>query len=316
MTLPLAFLSLLGGFTLLVLGGEALVRAAISIAVRTKIPPSIISLTIIAAGTSAPELVTSLIAAFQGASDIAVGNVVGSNIFNILGIIGISYLLHPPKKASHSLKFEWASIVLFTGLTGYLIHDFVFSQTEGQLYTLAFVALILFSVYRSKGQLGESDEDIETLKHPLLDIFYLSIGLGFLIGGAQLALQGGIFIGEWAGLSEKVIGITIISIGTGLPELATSAVAAWRGRSDIAVGNVLGSNIMNTLAVLGLTGSLVPLTISPEIVKIDFWILLGATIVLGLNVSSWKVGRSRGLAIVFLAAYAFYLFGSIKSWAF
>lgn len=316
MELTYALLFLLAGFALLLVGGDALVKAAVSIAVRTKIPPAIISLTVIAAGTSAPELVTSVMAALDGKPDIAVGNVAGSNIFNILAILGLAFLITPGKSEKQKLFFEWASLLVLTIVTYFMITDLKLAAWEGGLLTASFVLLIGISVFRARktGFTPDDDEEISLLKNPWLDAFYLFVGIAALVGGADLALRGGITLGQLAGWSEKMIGITIVSVGTGLPELAASAVAAYRGRSDIAVGNVLGSNIMNTLAVLGGTALITPLSIAPQILKVDIWALIAAIlltlpVILGLR---FFVGRVFGT--FFLGLYGVYIWGTLTNW--
>lgn len=308
---------LLAGFVGLLIGGDALVKAAVSLAVRTKISPAIISLTIVAAGTSAPELITSIIAALKNQPDIAVGNVAGSNIFNILAILGLSFLIKPSKAVNQKMGFEWITLLLFTLMTFWMILDFRLAKWEGGVLLAAFVFSIVTSIYiaKKRGFENVDDDEIEKLKYLIYDFLYLAAGLIFLMGGAHLALTGGVALGKIAGLSEKVIGITIVSVGTGLPELATSAVAAFRGRSDIAIGNVIGSNIMNTLAVLGGTAAILPLSINAQIVQIDIWVVIIA-ILLTLPVIkgfSLFVGRLFGGAL--LGGYIFYIWGSLTAWA-
>lgn len=315
MTLFTALLALAIGFVFLVIGGEALVRASISLAMRTKISPAVISLTIIAFGTSAPELFTSILAAFKGASDIAAGNVFGSNIFNVLAILGITFLLCPPAKPTHLMKFEWSVLLLATFGTYFFSRNLVINRWEGISFLTLLAASLFLSIRNARRQGFEADDDepLETLKTVYLDFAYLVIGLIALIGGAQLALHGGTFIGEWAGLSEKIIGVTIISVGTGLPELATSAVAAYRGRSDIAIGNVLGSNLMNTLAVLGGTAALTPLSISSGFLSVDIWVFLLTTLLLLPIVLGTRFFLSRTCGALMLLVYGAYVFKSLTA---
>ena len=307
MEIVIALGFLLGGFFFLVLGGDWLVKAAVSISARTKIDAATIGLTVIAAGTSAPELVTSLLAAFKGAPDIAVGNVVGSNIFNILAIIGIASLIKPNKVAPSAVKIE-LPFLIFTALLMYAFGlNNLYSRVDGIIMILALAAFIIYSLRKAK-QRGMSaadiDEEIEILKSGWHDIGYLVLGFVGLLGGADLALRGGIQIGELAGLSERVIGITIISVGTGLPELVTSAVAAYKGRDDIAVANVLGSNMMNTMAIIGATSVTKPIPVSEKILEYDFFWMIGATVILMpiFLIFKRKIGRTVGafLLIIYL----------------
>lgn len=316
MELWIAVLYLIGGFAFLLIGGEALVRAAISIAVRTNISPAVISLTIIAAGTSAPELVTSLIAAFQQKPDIAVGNVVGSNVFNIFAILGFSFLIKPSRVKDQEMNLEWAAITVASALLLFFAQDLFLNSIEGGVFVFGLVGLLFFSVRnaRKKGIVLDDEDEIEKSKSLWLDLTYLTVGFAALVGGAHLALIGGVAIGELAGWSEKVIGLTIVSAGTGLPELATSAVAAFRGRSDIAIGNVVGSNIMNTLGVLGATALVHPLAISLQIVQIDLWILLGATLLVLPVIKGVSLFLGRLGGFTFFTAYVVFIYGTLVNW--
>lgn len=307
MELFIAFLYLLGGFFILLVGGEGLVRSAISMAVRFKVSPSIIGLTIIAGGTSAPELVTSLIASFKGSSDIALGNVVGSNIFNIFAILGLTSLLNVNKIEKSMLKFEAPALLFFSialvlvGLNGRI------GKIEGIVFIVMLVGFLVSSVFIAKKNFVEQEDDLTTLKHPIMDVLFLCGGLGLLVGGANLALEGGIAIGKLAGLSDRVIGVTIISIGTGLPELATSAVASFRGRNDIAVSNVIGSNIMNTLGVAGATAVVNPLSVSRQLILQDGAWMIVATVALILAFLMGRLQMSRVAGFGFLSSYVAYI---------
>lgn len=278
--LSLVFLT--SGFGLLLIGGDTLVKAAVSIAVKTKIPPATIGLTIIAAGTSAPELFTSILAVFRGSESIALGNVVGSNIFNCLAIVGVASLIQPNRIMPQALKWELPFLIFATVLFWGLSTNAWLSRIDGGLMLAVLFGFMFFSLKRARKKgIDEGDrEEIEALSHGWKDAAYLLFGLAGLLGGADLALRGGVLMGQLLELSERVIGVTIISIGTGLPELATSAVAAYRGRDDIAIANVLGSNMMNTLAVLGTVALIHPLEVSEKIMTTDFYWMLGATIIL------------------------------------
>lgn len=301
---------LLIGFAILIVGGDALVRSAVSIAARFNISPTIIGLTIVAAGTSAPELVTSLIAAFQDSPDIAVSNVVGSNIFNILAIIGLVSLVKPCKIDPGLKSFEFPSLIVFSILFILAATNFYISRWEG-IAALGLSIVFIYIMIRKAKSVGttlvDDDTEIEVLKYKILDSLYLIVGLGALTGGAHLALDAGIELGRLAGLSERVIGITIISIGTGFPELATSAVAALRGQSGLAVSNVLGSNIFNTLIVAGGTAAVHPLVVNKSLVRFDLWWMLAATLIIAILSfkKSLRIGRSIGLFM--LSLYAGYV---------
>lgn len=309
------YISIIGliiiGITILLIGGEALVKSSVSIASRFDISPAIIGLTIVAAGTSTPEMVTSLLASLRGAPDLAMGNIIGSNIFNILAILGIASLIKPNKIPSSMMKLEMPLLILCTLILIGLTWDLLLSPFEGIICLVALCLLFYISIYRAKKMGLKSEESIEPLKNWKWDVGYLIVGITALITGAHLSLEGGIQLGQLIGLSERIIGITIISVGTGLPELATSAVAAYRGHNDIAFANVIGSNMMNTLGVAGIASAFHPITLSPDTGQLDSLIMLAITlllipiIILGKN----KIERPSGLFLVLsYIGYVFYLF--------
>lgn len=301
MSLLLSLLYIGLGFFILIIGGEALVRGSISIAVRFKVKPALIGLTIVAFGTSAPELVTSLAASFKGSSDIAIGNVIGSNIFNTFAILGITSLLTVNLVERSIFKFELPVMIGTSVLLALCVQNLVISQIEGILLLTVFIGFLVWSFIQSRAPSIESDE-IKPLKHPLFDVFFLSLGIGGLIGGAELALTGAIEAGKTFGLSDRIIGITIVSAGTSLPELVTSAVAAYRGQNDIAVNNVIGSNIFNILLVAGGTATITSIPVSQNIVSADiYWLLLSAVL---LPIVFWfgklKITKLSGFSFLIL----------------
>ena len=301
MDILIAIFYLLSGFAVLVLGGESLVKSAISIAGRLKVSPTIVGLTVIAAGTSAPELVTSILAAINETPDIAVGNVVGSNIFNILAIIGIASIIKINRVDKSLVRFEIPALIVFTILFFVFAYDRVFSTTEGYSLLLIFVLFTYLMIQRAlKNKDHHFNDDVVILKNYYYDIFHLFIGMGALVIGAHLALKGGIDLGHIAGLSERIIGITIISIGTGLPELVTSAVAAHKGQDDIAISNIIGSNIMNTLLVVGATAGIMPLPVTEKILTFDFYWLIGSTALLLplIIITKYKITRITGALLL------------------
>jgi cation:H+ antiporter len=303
----IAALQLVFGFGLLIFGGDALVKAAVSVASRLSLPPALIAATIIAGGTSAPELMTSVLAAVKGSPDIAIANIIGSNIFNILAILGISALILPNIIDKQTSNFDYPTLVLACILMISLGWDLDYSRYEGIIFIAALIGFLLLTFRKGIATEIDIEDEIEILKSPFLDAWWLFLGLLGLLGGAQLALDGGVFIGQWFGLSERVIGITIISVGTGLPELATSAVAAYRGRSDIAVANVIGSNIMNILAVIGAAAITRPLGFSRELINPDIWVMFAATLILIPFMVSNKKRIGKPVGAGFLALYIGYV---------
>ncbi|MDX1603008.1 MAG: calcium/sodium antiporter, partial [Salinimicrobium sediminis] len=245
-------LLLLGGFVALIFGANALVDAASSLAARWGVPSIVIGLTIVAFGTSAPELVVNVFAATSGSTDMVLGNVLGSNIFNVLGILGISALIYPLTVKSNTTWIEIplsllaaicvfvvASDVVLDGATTNLI-----SRSEGIVLLLFFLIFLVYNLVVAKS--GGADEEMETKDYSVgKGILFIILGLAGLILGGRLIVTSAVSIAEVIGLSERVIGLTVVSIGTSLPELATSIIAVRKKNVDIAIGNVVGSNIFN-----------------------------------------------------------------------
>lgn len=302
------------GFFLLIIGGDLLVKIAVRFAVRFHVPPAAIGLTIVAAGTSLPELVTSILAALNDNADISVGNVVGSNIFNILAGIGLASLIKPSKILKQALKIEWPFLMIVSlGMFG-LAQNHMFERSEGIVMILSLVAFMWFSVKNAR-KIGLDIDDDEIPEHVdnnnLKDSALMVGGIICLVFGADIALDGAVSLGRAFGITDRVIGLTIISAGTGLPELATSAMAAYRGRNDIAFANILGSNIMNILAIVGITTFIKPLSISPSLIHYDMLVMLAATAILlpMMLKKSRHIMKWEG-AILFIA-YLSYLYSLI-----
>jgi len=298
-------LPLLLGAALLLGGGEALVRGAIAIARRFRLPPAVIGATVMGFGTSTPELLASLDAALRGSAPIAIGNVVGSNSANILLILGLAAVLAPisveRKAVQRDLLWMLAASAALLAVLGLAI--------LGRWAGAGFLALIaIYSVVglRSGGiEAPEAVEATPSLSGASAGALTL-LGLGAAIWGAALFVDGAVALARLSGLSEAVIGVTVVAIGTSLPEVAASVAAARRGAGALALGNVLGSNIFNIFGVLGATALIVPLAPPAEIMARDLWVMLGASLALAVVV--WGPGRlGRGLGLGFLAAFAAYL---------
>lgn len=266
---------LIAGFVLLILAGDRLVETSVKLARRWNVPTSVIAVTIIAAGTSAPELVTSFLAGFKGSGDISVGNVMGSNVFNIFAVGGLSLFLQPKGSVSSTLV-SWAVLVFGTALFYFSLLDLSLSSVEAAILLATLALFLLFSFFRERNA-EESFENLDSTGLPRTLTFFI-LSLGGLLLGAELALSGGVALGNMAGLSERVIAITIISAGTGLPELATSVAAAFRGHSEIAIANVIGSNIFNTLAIPGVTASFFSIQVNQQFLGFDFYMMSAATL--------------------------------------
>lgn len=310
----LDYLILALGLAGLVIAGDALVRGAVGLAERFGIPPLIIGLTIVALGTSAPELMVSIQAAFDDAADIAVGNIVGSNIANVLLVLGVPALIAATPCDQMGLKrstvFMMGASLLFAAFafTGQLVfwHGLVF---------LALLVVFLAGSYMSarKAGAGGSTSELETIDgvegvpHSLwAALAFLVVGVIGLPLAADATVDSASSIARSLGVPEVIIGLTIIAIGTSLPELVTTVMAALKGRVDVGVGNVIGSNVFNILFILGATASITTLPIAEQILRFDIWVMLASSaLLLPLVLMKMTIGRKIGLA--FLALYAIYL---------
>ena len=304
------------GLFLLVVGGEALLRGAVGLATILRLTPSVIGLTVVAAGTSVPELAVSGIAAYQGKPDIAVANVIGSNIFNITFIVGLCALVGPLAITGNTIKLEYPVLALVTLLCLVICQDGVVNWLDAVLCVAVYLGFMTYmvSLVRQQVTASEAQElraEVKELtpdgKRPRLWICLglLAVGVGLLTGGAYATIRGAVELARLLGWSERVIGLTIVSAGTGLPEVVASLVSSVRGRSDVAIGNVIGSNLFNILGILGISGLISPLAVRPELTN-DCWWMLGVTLLLfpimftGLRVTRWEGG-------VLLACYGVYL---------
>lgn len=299
------YLLVLGGMVALFGGGDMLVRGAVAVAQDFKVSPMVIGLTLVGFGTSAPELLTSLQAAFAGAPDIAIGNVVGSNIANILLILGVSALIAPVLIRRDTLMRDGGILIATTVLTIGLMAFGSIGRLAGLVLIaglLAFLAIAFLTDGEGDGDLPEPSANSSTLRAFLT----FAVGLVVTLMGAKFLVQGAIVMATNLGVSEAVIGLTVVAIGTSLPELITSAMATLKGRSDVAVGNIIGSCIFNLLGILGLTALVHPLSVAPEIMAFDVWIMAAATALLVLaGMFLGRIGRGMGAAMAL--AYAGYI---------
>ncbi|WP_420406087.1 calcium/sodium antiporter [Nisaea sp.] len=307
------WLELALGLALLLAGGEFLVRGSVGVALRLGVSPLLIGLTLVGFGTSTPELVASLEAALIGAPGIAVGNIVGSNIANILLILGASAVILPIATTRRSFGRD-GSVLIGASL---LLLVVTMMGELGRFAGLALIALLAvytLYTYRSERRSGLAAEPSlseiaaapsgqMTLRFGLM---LAAAGIGGVVWGASLLVGASIEIARAAGLSETVIGLTLVAVGTSLPELVTSATAAVRRQGDVAFGNIVGSNIFNILGIGGVTAAVTPIDIPTQIGTLDIWAMLGAAVLLVLfAVTNWRVSRGEGA--VFLALYALYL---------
>ncbi len=299
------------GLTLLIAGGEALVRGASGIALRANVSPAVIGLTIVAAGTSMPELVVSLQSALQGRPGIAIGNVVGSNIFNIAAILGLTALMRPLQIRGNTVRLEWPVMMLAALQFLLLTRDGRCDRFEGGFLLATMLAFFAYVVWLARNGATPVERDglVEVVTRPvgpvggaspLFDLAATLVGVGLLAAGSTLLVHGAVGVATALGVSETVIGLTIVAAGTSTPELVTSLVAAWRGRDDIAVGNVIGSNIFNILGIVGVTALVHPVEIPREVLARDVWWMIGASLLLfPLMKSGMRINRLEG-ALLFM----------------
>lgn len=313
----LTLLELLAGLALLYAGAEALVRGASRLAASLGVSPLVIGLTVVAFGTSFPELFVSVLGALRAQSDVATGNVVGSNIFNVAVILGLSALARPLQIELRLVRLEMPiMIVVSFGLAALLLDGRV-SRLDGAILLAAFAGYVAAVL---RGSREEAPPAVETefrefesatllirgLGRTVPQLLLIGVGLAALVGGAHLLVESAMAIARAVGISELVIGLTVVAGGTSLPELATSLVAAARRESDIAVGNIVGSNIFNILAILGVASLVRPLDAAPALLRFDVPVMIGIAVLLVLL--SWTGSRlTRWEGGLLLATYVAYL---------
>lgn len=317
------YLYAIGGFVLLFGGAEWLVRGALAISRRFKISPLLIGMTVVAFCTSAPELVVSVSAALEGRSDIALGNIVGSNIFNILGVLGAAALIAPITVRPAELKRDTATM-LGAALTLAIAAQFgALTLPLGVLLFGALVAYIWFSYHAEKqnpnspsAELHKNESaEIESSGTLAWGVALVAGGLACLVIGSRLLILGATDIALRLGISEAVIGLTLVAVGTSLPELATSVVAAVRRHSDVAVGNVVGSNIFNILGILGISSMIRPIQVADQMAHIDVWVMLAVSVGLApFLLLRGRIGRLAGVAFLAIyIAYTVFLFNTMTT---
>lgn len=305
----LSFVMLVAGFALLVWGADKFVAGASAFARRLGVSPLLVGLTIVAFGTSAPELAVSLTAALQGANEIAVGNVLGSNVFNLLVVAGLSAVLCPLIMDRTLLRRDWPlSVAAAVLLLLFLAPDLTISRIEGLILLAVFIVVLVVQIRAAMQGRGAADSEEEEIPmSPLLIGVNIVLGLACIIIGGQLAVNGATGIARMFGLSETLIGLTIVAIGTSLPELVTSLVAAHKGQNEIAMGNVIGSNLFNILLILGVSAAITPIPVQAVSV-IDCLVLIGVSVVFYLPAMRGKLGRAPGAVMALCyVAYTAYL---------
>lgn len=304
MEIVLQVVLLVIGFAMLVYGADWFVDGSAGVAAKFGIPQLVIGLTIVAMGTSAPEAAVSITAALKGSADITVGNVVGSNILNVLVILGLASVITSIAVAKSTIRIEIPWMLAITAML--MIFGITENQIvwwEGILLLVVFAAYIYYTLQLAKKNPEETEE--EEKQRPVWKLILLIlVGLGFIVGGSNISVEAASNLARFFGLSEKFIGLTIVALGTSLPELFTSVTAARKGNADIAIGNIVGSNIFNILFVVGLSAVITPVAFVSSFV-IDCLVSFGAGVLLWICVLK-KQKLTRGGGAIMLIAYAAY----------
>ena len=312
----IAILLIIVGLVILIIGAESLVRGSASIAKKAGISSIVIGLTVVAFGTSTPELVVNIYSAINGTTDIAIGNVVGSNIFNILVILGVASILYPLSVKQNTVWKEIPFALLAMVLLFTMGNDQLFDQTGFNSITrtdgfslIAIFVIFMFYIFALSKSGEVAPESVSVYSWPVSSLL-TGAGIGCLFFGGKILVENAVALAQLAGLSESLIGLTIVAAGTSMPELATSVVAAYPKHDDIAVGNIIGSNIFNVFWILGLTGTLMQMPFNPS-TNIDILIGIGVTVMLFVFMflgSKRKLDRWQGVMFVLMyIVYTIYL---------
>lgn len=302
------YLLLLGGFIILLVGGEVLVRGATALALRFNISTLVVGVTVVSFGTSAPELVVSLKAALSGHPDISVGNIIGSNIANLALVLGATAAIFHINVSKNSIRIDWPVMMISSLVFTWFIWDGALVKWEGAIFVIAIIAFVTWLIRKSRkdeiSRANDQDKFIEEqVRTPIYKIIgYLLIGCVGLAFGAEWLVTGAVGIASSMGISEAVISLTVIAFGTSVPELATSIIAMVKRESDISIGNLIGSNIFNILGILGVTALFTDITgFDPRLINYDIWWMLGISfITLVFMVSNMKIHRWEGFVLLLL----------------
>lgn len=308
-------LILLVGLVILILGGDFLVRGASRIALRLHLSPLVVGLTIVAFGTSAPELFISIQSAISGSPDITMGNVIGSNICNLALVLGLTAIIYPIRVGTDSIRIDWPMTMGSSLLLYFLIRGGYVDSYEGVLFILILVLYTFLIIRKSRREnkaaaalTSDLPDKVPTDRAALIkDLLFIAVGIVGLYFGSGWFVLGAKNIATMMGVSERVIGLTVVALGTSLPELVTSSVAAVKKETDLAIGNLMGSNIFNILSILGITSVIQQIKVSDSILNIDIvWMLAITLIILPMMLYNRKIDRFEG--VILLAVYCYYTY--------
>lgn len=306
MEMLLHILEIIVGFLLLLKGADFFVDGAAALAARFGIPQIVIGLTIVAFGTSAPEAAVSINAGIHHNNGISIGNVVGSNIMNIMLILGITAVICMMKVKESTIRIDMPVLIVASFLmAGWGYFGKTISRTAGVIFLVILVAYLVYLGYYSRKNGADTDVEIKEIKNWLLPVFILG-GLAAIILGSRLTVNGASYVAKAFGLSDRLIGLTVVAFGTSLPELMTSVTAARKKNADIAIGNIVGSNIFNILFILGITSIIIPLPFISETADFTIDACVSILAALLLWTASWNGKVGRRLGIILLSCYAVY----------
>lgn len=304
---------LIVGLFVLVVGGELLVRGAASIALRLRLSPLVVGLTIVAFGTSAPEMFISVQAALEGSPDLAMGNVIGSNICNLALVLGITAVITPVPVRNDSLRIDWPMTMGSALLLYLIVRDNLINWPEGVFFLAILITYTFLIIRKSRKETKSAEALAEELELPeqtaslWKDILFIAVGTVGLALGSDWFVDGAKDLALTFGVSERVVGITVLALGTSLPELATAVVAAIKKETDIALGNLMGSNIFNILSILGITSLIASIRVNDVIIHSDMvWMLLITFLILPMMLYRKVVKRVEGA--ILLAIYVYYIY--------
>ncbi|MGD2136481.1 MAG: calcium/sodium antiporter [Gemmatimonadales bacterium] len=315
----LAVLELVAGLIVLAVGGHGLVRGATVMALLARVPPMVVGLTVVAMGTSLPELAVSVDAAARNSTDLAFGNIIGSCVFNIGAILGTTAVIAAVPVQRQTIRYEYPAMVLVAAVVVMLARDGMVERIDGGFLVVGLAFFIAYTVFLANrgipvGEAQAVERDVQRAAHLEegagrawgRNVVLVLFGLGGLVAGAELVVAGAIEIAVGLGVEERVVGLTIIAMGTSLPELATCVAATRQGESEIAIGNVVGSNIFNLLAILGITAVIFPVPVHPRAMATDNWVMLAfAAVVLPMMLRGRRISRWNGLFL--LLGFATYM---------